>query len=174
MLSPRSALLCLLPAPCCSPCQRILLTVKGGDEGFLLAGSFSKARMLSLGLRGKHEHRSQLLKIFPTPVFPHEPQCLGSVLPAGGQHCGGRGATDLRLAPRRLTGTSTCGEPQVSPVPPVQCKEPQASKVSQEQHGVESPIQENLFWEEAPVHCPFELELAAQVEGASQVPHRVH
>ena len=54
------------------------------------------------------------------------------------------------------------------------CKEPQASQVSQEQHGVESPIVENLFWEEAPVHCPFELELAAQVKGASQIPHRVH
>lgn len=73
-----------------------------------------------------------------------------------------------------LAGTSTHGEPQVSPVPSVQCKEPQASQVSQEQSSMENSILENLFWEEAPVHCPFELELAAQVKGAGQVPHRVH
>ena len=83
MLSPRCALPC--PAfcrpPCCPPCQRILLTVKGGDACFLSAGSFSRARMLSLDLRRKHKHLSQLLKVFPTPTFPCEPGCLGSALP---------------------------------------------------------------------------------------------
>lgn len=39
---------------------------------------------------------------------------------------------------------------------------------------MEDSILENLFWEEAPVHRPFILELAAQVKGAGQVPHGVH
>lgn len=73
-----------------------------------------------------------------------------------------------------LAGINTHGQPQVSPVPPVQCEEPQACQVSQQQSSMEDSILENLFWEEAPVHCPLKLELAAQVKGAGQVPHRVH
>jgi len=72
------------PSPCCPPCQRILLTVKGGDGCFLSAGSFSRARMLSLDLRGKHRCQSWLLKASPTPTFPCEPECLGSTLPKTG------------------------------------------------------------------------------------------
>lgn len=38
---------------------------------------------------------------------------------------------------------------------------------------MESPVLEHLLWEEAPIHCPLELELTAQVEGACQVPHGI-
>lgn len=143
--------------------------------------------MFSLELRGKHKHRSQLLKVSPIPTFPREPQCLGSTFPKTeqelpsssrlqSQDCSTAGAAESQICILHmgLAGTSTHGEPQVSPVPSVQCKEPQASQVSQEQSSMENSILENLFWEEAPVHCPFELELAAQVKGAGEVPHRVH
>lgn len=38
---------------------------------------------------------------------------------------------------------------------------------------MERPVLENLLWEETPIHCPLELELTAQVEGACQVSNRI-
>lgn len=58
-------------------------------------------------------------------------------------------------------------------MPSVQRKEHQARQVCQEQPYMESPVLEHLLWEEAPIHCPLELELTAQVEGACQVPHGI-
>lgn len=58
-------------------------------------------------------------------------------------------------------------------MPSVQRKEHQARQVCQKQPYMESPVLEHLLWEEAPIHCPLELELTAQVEGACQVPHGI-
>lgn len=60
------------------------------------------------------------------------------------------------------------------PVPPIESKEAQDGEMSEQQGQVECSVLESLLWQESPIHRPLEEELAAQVEGAAQVPYRVH
>lgn len=36
------------------------------------------------------------------------------------------------------------------------------------------PAEENVLWQEAPVHCPLKQKLTAQIERPAQVAYRIH
>lgn len=56
-----------------------------------------------------------------------------------------------------------------SPLPTAEGKEQQGEQVGSQQEQVEIATQEEPLRQEAPVHCPFEHELTAQIKGSAHV-----
>lgn len=60
-----------------------------------------------------------------------------------------------------------------SPLPPAPREQRQDNQVGKQQRQVEISAEEEPLGQEAPVHCPLEEELPAQVKGPTDVAHRV-
>lgn len=65
--------------------------------------------------------------------------------------------------------TFDCYSKSVSPPPTPEGKEQQGEQVNRQQEEVEVAIQEEPFWQEAPVHRPLKQKLTAKIESAAQV-----
>ncbi len=56
-----------------------------------------------------------------------------------------------------------------SPLPTAESKEQQGEQVGSQQEQVEVPIQEEPFWQEAPVHRPLEHKLTAKIKSPAHI-----